>query len=230
MKNKRNYILLPVLCLTFLLVIAGCNNATDDTYSSQEDTTVSDGGTVDNSTDDTDNMDSGDADTPDENMNAEDADTSDEDMNNEDTNTSEENSDADNTEVAEGVSYTNDTYGFTISLPDSWEGYTVIEDTWQSNVAEDNESGPQLSIRHPEWTEEVPRQDIPILVFTMDQWSDIEAEKYNVSAAPIPPTELNRNSTYVFALPPRYNFAYPEGYEEVEDIIAGEPVKTFEIE
>ena len=36
--------------------------------------------------------------------------------------------------------------------------------------------------------------------------------------------ENGENSQYIFALPPRYNFAYPKGFEEVEKIIKGSPL------
>jgi hypothetical protein len=39
-----------------------------------------------------------------------------------------------------------------------------------------------------------------------------------------PASEFGRNSRYVFALPARYNFAFPKGYEEVEDILNGNPL------
>jgi len=34
----------------------------------------------------------------------------------------------------------------------------------------------------------------------------------------------------VFALPPRWNFDYSEGYEEAESIVKTNPLKTFNIE
>jgi hypothetical protein len=86
-----------------------------------------------------------------------------------------------------------------------------------------------ILIRHPEWKENQVRQDIPIMIFTLSQWESVEQETLSVSAAPIPPSELGRNSSYVFALPARYNFAYPEGAQEVEDIIAGNPLEPTEI-
>jgi len=118
-------------------------------------------------------------------------------------------------------------YGFRITLPATWAGYSVIEEKWegyrldaQGNVDEDNpETGPMVLIRHPKWTEENPRQDIPVMVFTRDQWEALDAGEFHIGAAPINPTELDRNSEYVFALPARYNFAFPMGHEEVEDII-----------
>lgn len=243
MRNKKRYVILPALALAFILMVAGCNQAKDEAESTTNDTTVNDetatdgdvttdGDSVDNGVDDADNNEGVETENPNADMT--DTDESSTEGNTEDATTDESGTEAntsdDENEMSEGVTYRNDTYGFTVNLPESWEGFTLVEDTWESNVTDNEASGPQISIRHPEWTQEVPRQDIPILVFTMDQWADIEAEKYNVSAAPIPPTELNRNSTYVFALPPRYNFAYPEGYEEVEDIIDSNPLETFDVE
>lgn len=129
------------------------------------------------------------------------------------------------------ITYVNDNYGFTFTLPISWQGYTLIESTWNGmDVAsgKQTETGPLLSIRHPGWTQDTPRQDIPIMIFTLAQWDAVKNETLSVSAAPIPPRELGRNSTYVFTLPARYNYAFPEGYQEVEDIIAGEPLNPTE--
>jgi hypothetical protein len=56
------------------------------------------------------------------------------------------------------------------------------------------EKGPFIIIRHPLWTESNPRQDIPIMIFTKAQWKLDEANKLIVSAVPIGPGELGRNS------------------------------------
>jgi hypothetical protein len=87
-----------------------------------------------------------------------------------------------------------------------------------------------LSIRHPQWTEQNPRQDIPIKVFKHNQWNLIQQGKLVIGAAPIPPKELGRNTKYVFALPARYNYAFPSGYEEVEKILANNPLRAFDME
>ena len=129
------------------------------------------------------------------------------------------------------ITYANDQYGFDFTLPESWEGYTLITDTWSGTDIDSGkqmESGPLISIRHPEWAQENPRQDIPIMVFTLLQWEAVQAETLSVGAAPVPPSELGRNSAYVFALPARYNFSFPEGYEEVEEIMAGNPLAPTE--
>jgi len=118
-----------------------------------------------------------------------------------------------------GLVYTNKTYGFRFALPDSWKGYSIIVKSWAK--------GPLILIRHPLWTEANPRQDIPIMVLTLAQWELVQEGKLSVSAAPIGPDELARNSKYVFALPPRYNFAFLPGYEEVGEILKHDPLQAF---
>jgi hypothetical protein len=128
--------------------------------------------------------------------------------------------------------YINKTYGFRFALPKSWKGYSIVDNMWKGRIlngpnANREETGPVLSIRHPLWTEKNPRQDIPIMIFTLDQWKLIEQENLSVSAAPIGPSELARNAKYVFALPARYNFAYLPGYEEVDKIIQSKALHPF---
>jgi len=65
------------------------------------------------------------------------------------------------------------------------------------------------------------------MVFTLEQWDALQQGKFHIGAAPIGPTELGRNSKYVFALPARYNFAFPKGFEVVEEIINTNPLKGF---
>jgi hypothetical protein len=131
------------------------------------------------------------------------------------------------------IVYINSKYNFEFKLPESWKGYTIVNDEWLGNYMnqsqdDDHEIGPMISIRYPQWTAENPRQDIPIMVFTIDQWNLVQNEKLGVGAAPIPPKELGRNNKYVFALPARYNFSFLLGYEEVEDILENEPLKPIE--
>jgi hypothetical protein len=66
------------------------------------------------------------------------------------------------------------------------------------------------------------------MVFTIAQWNDLQNDKFHIGAAPIGPSELGRNSKYVFALPARYNFSFLPGFEEVEDILNGKPLKPTE--
>lgn len=123
--------------------------------------------------------------------------------------------------------YRNGEYGFTFSLPESWQGYSIITGKWEGTDPQSAltaESGPLISIRHPQWTAQNPRQDIPIMVFTHKQWNLHQQRELSVGAAPIPAKELGRNAKYVFALPARYNFAFPTGYEEVEKILENNPL------
>jgi len=129
------------------------------------------------------------------------------------------------------ISHINKDYGFIFNLPDSWNGYSIIKENWVGNYfnsdgsqSEKKEYGPIINIRHPQWTKETPRQDVPIMVFTIDQWNLLEKDKIHIGAAPINPSKLGQNSKYVFALPARYNFAFLTGFEEVEDIIKGNPL------
>jgi len=135
-------------------------------------------------------------------------------------------------EEAPPLAYENNKYGFRFSLPESWNGYTIVTDKWEGLALDDSgnakvvETGPIVSIRHPQWTAEDPRQDIPIMIFTLDQWNLMQQEKFHIGAAPVGPSELGRNAEYVFALPARYNFAFPTGYEEVEDILKNNPLEA----
>ena len=132
------------------------------------------------------------------------------------------------------VVYSSECYGFRITLPASWRDYSVIDDDWRGYALTGQqsgtvtESGPILSIRHPLWTAEIPRQDIPVMIFTLAQWTDLQNEQISVGAAPVPPSELGRNQRYVFALPARYNYAFPVGFEEVEEILKSNPLEPFD--
>lgn len=128
--------------------------------------------------------------------------------------------------------YDNAQYGFRFTLPASWQGYSIVTSTWEglATVSTQGEQavemGPLLSIRHPQWTDNRPRQDIPIMVFTQDQWNQLTQDKFNIGAAPIGPRKLGQNTDYVFALPARYNYAFPEGFEEVDEIIESDPLQA----
>lgn len=131
------------------------------------------------------------------------------------------------------TTYRNDKYGFKVKLPESWKGFKTVES--QKDIFGTNGEGvighfPEIEIVHPLSTTQNPRQNIPIFIFTADQWKHVGNEKdgdWAVSAAPIPPSELGHNNKYVFALPARYNYAYLPGFEEVQQIIDGKSLTTF---
>lgn len=131
------------------------------------------------------------------------------------------------------IVYTNKQYGFQFSLPESWQGYSIVKSNWEGNVMDEKstsekslETGPILSIRDPRWTTQTPRQDIPIMVFTISQWDSLLREEFFIGAAAIEPSELGQNDKYVFAIPARYNYAFPPGYEEVDKILQSHPLKV----
>src|SRR5512143_1120504 len=130
------------------------------------------------------------------------------------------------------VVYHNSQYGFSFSLPAAWTGYSIVVGSWTGTINDPNKGdvpavqGPLISIRHPLWTEQAPRQDIPIMVFTHPQWDALQRGEFLVSPAPIGPIKLGQNANYVFALPPRFDYAYPTGWQEVENIVTGQPLHT----
>ncbi|MBE6744895.1 MAG: hypothetical protein E7569_11850 [Ruminococcaceae bacterium] len=136
--------------------------------------------------------------------------------------------------VMNALTYTNKEYGFTFALPQDFEGYTILNEEWEGTDIKNTASkarvfkGPQITIRDPRWTSQVPRQDIPIMILTVDQWNQLQNGEFSIGAAPVNPSELGQNSKYVFALPARYNYAFPEGYEEVQTILDGSPLAAFE--
>lgn len=122
---------------------------------------------------------------------------------------------------APSIEYRNANYGFCVTLPASWKGYSILTNQWEGSdpSSQNFTHGPELRIRHPKWTKENPYEDIPIMIFTHAEWTLVTEEKLIASPAPFPPSELGRNSRYVFALPPRYNYDLSIGYQEVESLI-----------
>jgi hypothetical protein len=106
-------------------------------------------------------------------------------------------------------------------------GKLIRQATGGSHGELNTEKGPQLIIRNPHWNTVNNWQPIPIMVFTLSQWNALQLGKFLVSAAPIPPAELGRNSNYVLALPPRYNYAFTTGWQEVEKILESKPLHAF---
>ena len=68
------------------------------------------------------------------------------------------------------------------------------------------------------------------MVFNMAQWDKVQQGKINQGAAPIGPAELGKKTTYVFALPARYNYDFLTGYQEVEQILTENPLKPFNLQ
>ncbi|NLJ31478.1 MAG: hypothetical protein GX424_07765 [Clostridiales bacterium] len=145
---------------------------------------------------------------------------------------------ADSSAASGAVLYKNTRYGFEFTLPESWKGYQLLSSQWSGIYEGTNKkaTGPEIIIRSPKWTQEKKWVDIPILVFTQDQWavtvkSDLEQKKEEtlyIGAGPGGPQKLGQNSKYVFALPFRYDFAADAGFDDVHAIIDSNPLKPTE--
>jgi len=129
------------------------------------------------------------------------------------------------------IIYKSKKYRFGFALPETWKGYSIIVGEWGGTVFDEEgprpEKGPQITIRHPHWTNDDPWQDIPIMVFTHAQWKFVEQDRIIVSAAPFGPGEIGRNAHYVFALPPRFDYGDAKGREEVQAILQHNPIRAF---
>ncbi|MEI6510797.1 MAG: hypothetical protein WCO25_02010 [Candidatus Uhrbacteria bacterium] len=117
--------------------------------------------------------------------------------------------------VTDSLNYVNAQYGFSLTLPESWQGYTITTDIWQGNKANPPgsaasestvETGTTITINNPK--ADTTGQRIPVMVIPLNQWADIDTGIVSTSAAPFSPNELGRNTAYVFALPPRYDYGF----------------------
>ncbi len=123
------------------------------------------------------------------------------------------------------VVYHNADYGLTFTLPADWRGYTVLMQKWEGSDyvpahdrAEVVAHGPMIILRHPQWTSENPRQDIPIDVFTRDQWDGLHAGRFEVGVGGYE-REFEHNERYVFAVSSRFDWGELKGREETEKIV-----------
>lgn len=126
--------------------------------------------------------------------------------------------------------YVNKKYGFRFVLPESWKGYSILVAQWDGSTLDKptkSLTGPAITIRHPSWTKTNPYQDIPLMVFTHAQWKYVEEGNLSVSAAPFGPDEIGRNSRYVFALPPRFDYSNWTGTAEVDQLLRNHPLQPF---
>lgn len=124
----------------------------------------------------------------------------------------------------ETVAYVNTRYGFRFDLPANWKGFCVVQ---KQRIVGSGEDAPLFLIRNPQYTKDDPREDIPIWVFTREQWKRVMRGDLPVSPAPILPDEVGRNTRYVFAVPPRYFNDNLPGYKEVFAILQSHPMHTF---
>lgn len=114
------------------------------------------------------------------------------------------------------LAYKNSTYNFAFYLPDAWRGYSVLSGEWGGGSAH----GPIIILRNPQWRGDKPSQDIPILVFTRDQWDASQGQPNDGYPGGVE-YEIGHNSKYVFAIWSRYNADDSViGWEETGDIVS----------
>jgi hypothetical protein len=120
------------------------------------------------------------------------------------------------------IIYRNSEYGFCFLLPTDWTGYKVITEKWQAGPTGSTEAGPiegpEILLRNPHWTEDTRWQDIPIMIFTREQWKLAENDDYAFSPGPNMPSALGSDSRYIFALPPRWFPTQPGGISGVAGV------------
>jgi|GEM_PF-894021 len=136
------------------------------------------------------------------------------------------------TTASTSVVYQNSQYGFDFLLPADWQGYSIVNKTWSGSGTSEQgiiATGTELLIRNPNWTAADHYEDIPVMVFTLAQWNAYDGGNgtFEISAAPLPASEMGRNNRYVFAIPPRWDFDYSTGYQEADAIVSGNPLKPF---
>lgn len=125
------------------------------------------------------------------------------------------------------VLYRNAQYNLTFSLTTDWSGYSVLTQRWEGQAylpAVDQsaviESGPVIVLRHPRWSAGKRYQDIPVLVFTRNQWEAHDQGRFSIGAGGIE-EEIAHNREYVFAISSRFNANDSvEGWKEASDVVA----------
>jgi hypothetical protein len=111
------------------------------------------------------------------------------------------------------VCYHDALYHFTFFLPASWRGYSVVHQEWagisylpEKDADAVTAQGPTIVLRHPQWQASARRQDIPIMIFTRQQWDADKHGKFATGAGGFD-EEIGHNSRYVFAVSSRFNAA-----------------------
>ena len=126
------------------------------------------------------------------------------------------------------VRYRNTRYDLTFYLPASWKGYSISTSQWAGETylpKQDQEvvlaRGTIITLRNPQWKSNQLYQDIPIYVFTRQQWDDIHSGKYGspVGAGGVI-FELWHNDKYVFGIHSRYNANDSvDGWKDAQNIV-----------
>jgi hypothetical protein len=125
------------------------------------------------------------------------------------------------------IRYHNAQCDFTFYLPASWQDYSILTQQWEGEkyLPEKDKDvvlarGSIIVLRNPQWKTNSLYQDIPIYIFTRQQWDDTNLGKYYAQGAGGVIYELWHNDKYVFCIHSRYNTDDSvNGWKEVQDIV-----------
>jgi hypothetical protein len=102
-------------------------------------------------------------------------------------------------------------------LTEQWEGETYLREKDTDVVLA---RGSIIVLRNPQWETNNLYQDIPIYIFTRQQWDDIYPGKYDAAGAGGVIYELWHNDKYVFGIHSRFNTDDSvNGWKEVQDTV-----------
>lgn len=90
------------------------------------------------------------------------------------------------------ITYTNDTYGFSLELPESWKDYMVIEGKVMITEEETDNTIPvfYFNLKGPQGPEGL----MVVGVYTKDQWAGVTEEEDPITYN----TKIGKNDQYVF--------------------------------
>lgn len=108
-------------------------------------------------------------------------------------------------------------YGLQIKFSPYWSGYTLISGSWQSKTGQ---KGPLLTFRNMKWTSSAPTTDIPLEIFTAQQWDQMQDLKFHVGGSESYPLEFKRNAKYVFAIDSRWAMSAQNDYSNVRAMLS----------
>lgn len=123
------------------------------------------------------------------------------------------------------IEYLNEEYHFAIYLPKDWEGLQVIkaeqtgDKEWDELFSKIDKEYVVINLRHPQWTKEMPFQDISLVIFRSEQWNknlnDATDGNYDILPQEVPGGDIS----YVIRLNPTAYKDTLKGYKDVLEII-----------
>jgi hypothetical protein len=123
------------------------------------------------------------------------------------------------------IEYINDDYHFAIYLPKKWEGLQLIKEQttgdqkWDELFSKIDTDYAVINIRHPQWTKELPYQDISFVIFKKEQWNNNLNTATNGNFDVLPRFVTGGGYNFVICINPAAYKETLKGYNEVLKII-----------